>query len=598
MKRLIVPLFAGVVAARISTQWEDTLPLPAKPLVWGDVNFIHTTDIHGWLLGHQHKTWPEPHYSADLGDFRSFVEHMRAEADRQGVDLLLVDSGDHHDGGGIVSVSSEGADISDYYISTLGYDALAIGNHELYKFVDADYVHRSVDHDRWSGRYLTSNVNITLTNGTSVPLGRRMSKFRTRQGRKVTAFGVLYNCKPDLLNTTVQSPLDMIKEQWFLEAIEDRPDFFLIPGHMSVRDYTSDWEEVIHAIRVKHPETPVFVFGGHNHIRDCKRPDGNSIIMASGRYMETVGWVSANISRGKGGMDVTRRYLDSNRRTFKYHTRTLKGKSFDTDAGLALSRDLYDTHHSLNLSVVLGHSPHDYFLSRYPATSNHSVLKKLMDDVLPNTVCNEERDTETFRLFIANSGSQRFDVFKGPFTVDDQFVVSPFVSRFVHFNVSAKVGRQLVWKMNDEGASQFLPAEESHRSFLDWMESQSLSVTANSPGHQQAAFEAHKDIDPSRYGYVTVDSCGENGDDIEHLPFPSRGKIPDYVGTTFPLDKPDDEPVTVVVMDFFLNDIVNAVNKLDPAIQLDYSAFKPYGDPKVQLKDIWGIYAQKFWQVN
>lgn len=151
-----------------------------------------------------------------------------------------------------------------------------------------------------------------------------------------------------------------------------------------------------------------------------------------------------------------------------------------------------------------------------------------MDDVLPSTVYNEERDTETFRLFIANSGSQRFDVvssqarastskvteckrdqFKGPFTVDDQFVVSPFVSRFVHFNVSAKVGRQLVWKMNDEGASQFLPAEESHRSFLDWMESQSLSVTANSPGHQQAAFEAHKDIDPSRYGYVTVDSCGE-----------------------------------------------------------------------------------------
>lgn len=29
----------------------------------------------------------------------------------------------------------------------------------------------------------------------------------------------------------------------------------------------------------------------------------------------------------------------------------------------------------------------------------------------------------------------------------------------------------------------------------------------------------------------------------------------DYVGTTYPLDKPDDELVTVVVMDFFLNDV-------------------------------------------
>jgi 2',3'-cyclic-nucleotide 2'-phosphodiesterase (5'-nucleotidase family) len=63
--------------------------------------------------------------------------------------FLHSDSGDHHDGGGIVSVSPEGADISDHYISTLQYDALAIGNHELYKFVDADYVHRSVEHDRW-----------------------------------------------------------------------------------------------------------------------------------------------------------------------------------------------------------------------------------------------------------------------------------------------------------------------------------------------------------------------------------------------------------------------------------------------------------------
>jgi hypothetical protein len=80
------------------------------------------------------------------------------------------------------------------------------------------------------------------------------------------------------------------------------------------------------------------------------------------------------------------------------------------DAGLALSRELYDTHQSLNLSVVLGHSPQNYFLSRYPATSNHSVLKKLMDDVLPGTVYNEARDSKTFRLFIANSGSQRFDV--------------------------------------------------------------------------------------------------------------------------------------------------------------------------------------------
>jgi 2',3'-cyclic-nucleotide 2'-phosphodiesterase (5'-nucleotidase family) len=72
---------------------------PYRPLVWGDLNVIHTTDTHGWLLGHQKLSWAEPYYrlvftaklsratitqpspcaicSGDLGDFSSFVTHMK-----------------------------------------------------------------------------------------------------------------------------------------------------------------------------------------------------------------------------------------------------------------------------------------------------------------------------------------------------------------------------------------------------------------------------------------------------------------------------------------------------------------------------------------
>lgn len=35
---------------------------PSRPLEWGDLNVIHTTDTHGWLLGHQKTSWPEPNY--------------------------------------------------------------------------------------------------------------------------------------------------------------------------------------------------------------------------------------------------------------------------------------------------------------------------------------------------------------------------------------------------------------------------------------------------------------------------------------------------------------------------------------------------------
>jgi 2',3'-cyclic-nucleotide 2'-phosphodiesterase (5'-nucleotidase family) len=57
---------------------------PARPLQWGDINVIHTTDSHGWLLGHTKSSFPEPNYSGDLGDFASFVKHMKDIAQVRG----------------------------------------------------------------------------------------------------------------------------------------------------------------------------------------------------------------------------------------------------------------------------------------------------------------------------------------------------------------------------------------------------------------------------------------------------------------------------------------------------------------------------------
>jgi 2',3'-cyclic-nucleotide 2'-phosphodiesterase (5'-nucleotidase family) len=50
---------------------EPSVPLtpPSVPLVWGDVNIIHTTDSHGWLLGHQKASFPEPNYRFVSGLF-------------------------------------------------------------------------------------------------------------------------------------------------------------------------------------------------------------------------------------------------------------------------------------------------------------------------------------------------------------------------------------------------------------------------------------------------------------------------------------------------------------------------------------------------
>lgn len=62
---------------------------PHRLLEWGEINFIHTTDLHGCYEGHM----KERNYRADWGDFISFIKHMRDKAKRLNVDLLVVDSG-------------------------------------------------------------------------------------------------------------------------------------------------------------------------------------------------------------------------------------------------------------------------------------------------------------------------------------------------------------------------------------------------------------------------------------------------------------------------------------------------------------------------
>lgn len=74
---------------RIQPEAQGALTKPKGPLEWGQINFLHTTDTHGWLEGHL----KEQNYGADWGDYSSFVKHMRQKADRLRVDLLLIDCG-------------------------------------------------------------------------------------------------------------------------------------------------------------------------------------------------------------------------------------------------------------------------------------------------------------------------------------------------------------------------------------------------------------------------------------------------------------------------------------------------------------------------
>ncbi|KAH9039800.1 Metallo-dependent phosphatase-like protein [Lactarius pseudohatsudake] len=592
------------------------LTRPSRPLVWGDVNIIHTTDSHGWLLGHQKPSFPEPNFSGDFGDFASFVAHMKKIADEKDVDLLLVDSGDLHDGTGLSDgfpPSGIDAHDSNQFFSQLPYDVLAIGNHELYIYANALDMHQNFA-PKFPGRYLSSNVNITIPgpNGSpvSVPVGSqlqlgheycqpfpncmpysagRFAKFKTRKGRKVTSLGVLYDFTGNDHNTTVQKVEDMVKEAWFADAIKDEPDFFLLVGHMPVaRD---NWPLVFNAVRAVHPTTPILILGGHTHIRDCLQFDGRSIALESGRYMETLGFLSVDLDhRGsKRNLTVNRRYLDPNRVTYEYHTNS-RDSSFDTSIGRQITKGLKALAAQFDLDFKFGTAPRDYTLSRDPFPSNGSLLSLIVDQVLPTALTVNNTRANIPNIIITNSGGLRFDIYSGPFTKNDQLTASPFADAFVFIaGVPLSVASAVLPALNGEGAnSRRELAEAAERYARGDVETR----------YRLWLEEMHARAGPERraaqnltLGYVTKDACTGVGDDTLHTPLPFFGS-PAFIGSTPPAGS-NDTAVDLVFVDFIGSQVVQVLNKLQTAKTYTSADIKSY--TSILLNEVLGVFAEAEW---
>ena len=116
LKNRIVGLIGGVLGAVILIQLfllpgpKDKIHLDyrIRDLEWDDLNFLHTTDTHGWYSGHLNQQT----YHANWGDFISFSSRLRDIANANGQDLFLVDTGDRHDGNGFSDITSPNGKVS------------------------------------------------------------------------------------------------------------------------------------------------------------------------------------------------------------------------------------------------------------------------------------------------------------------------------------------------------------------------------------------------------------------------------------------------------------------------------------------------------
>lgn len=257
---------------------------PKGPLEWGQFNVLHTTDTHGWLEGHI----KQQTYSADWGDYVSFVKHMRQMAKNMSVDLLLIDTGDLHDGTGLSDATSPDGLLSNPVFENVNYDLLTIGNHELY-VTEVAYETFNNFSKIYGEKYLTSNVQIiNPSTGQFEYIGQKYRYFTTTHGLRIMSFGVLYDFTGNSNVSKVIKAADLVQEQWFKNAVNfDQPiDMFLVLGHNPSRptNDASTFGTIFTAIRNARPDTPIQIFGGHTHVRDFVVYDDKTTGLESGKF--------------------------------------------------------------------------------------------------------------------------------------------------------------------------------------------------------------------------------------------------------------------------------------------------------------------------
>jgi 2',3'-cyclic-nucleotide 2'-phosphodiesterase (5'-nucleotidase family) len=619
---------------------------PRAPLEWGQINFLHTTDTHGWLEGHI----KEQNYGADWGDFVSFTRHMKQKANKLGVDLLLVDTGDLHDGAGLSDATSPNGLVSNPIFENVDYDLLTIGNHELY-VTEIAYETFSNFSKVYGDKYLTSNVQIkNPSTGAFEYIGAQYRYFTTERGLNVMAFGVLFDFTGNSNVSKVIKAADLVKEQWFLDAVnyKDPIDLFVLTGHNPVRfnESSSSFDTVFSAIRSQRPDVPIQGFGGHTHIRDFAVWDNKATALESGRYCETLGWlamsglnstakkvkknpkgvpnptrvavparstgtVSASVviptSSSPSNMRYARRYLDWNRQTFAYHAKGSQNMdAFGTPKGAKVSSEITADRAKLNLTSLYGCAPATYcqYCKPYGADGN---IFKLLQIALSTVVVNETRK-DNARLIIINTGSVRFDLAQGPFTYDDSFIVSPFDDAFqfipdVPYEQASKVldilnagpyQKKRGLQTSDFGFSNILADRDT---CIDPPLTHTYEgVTRRS---KQGGRLIRRQSTKPTPGYTTVDDFGTDGDDTVHSTIPHYSQPNDLQANgSFPLDGSLPKTVDLVFLDFIASYIVNALNSADVGGNFSLSQVSYYMDKKFTTNSYLPAYAKVAWQDN
>lgn len=382
-------------------------------LPFGDVNVVVLTDVHSWVGGHGTK---EPQQDADYGDILSFFERLKEYSLINGHDTWFVVNGDWIDGTGLATNGDPSKLIP--LLEKMPWDALNVGNHELYKKEVITYMTQPGGYVEWWGdRFLTSNIVHT---NSMQPMGNPYRMLRGRNSTVLT-FAFLYNMKDNDQSVTVKEVESVVKEAWFKEALRgEEYDAILVLAHMGAQDPLL--AVILDEIRMQTGSSvPVQFITGHTHKRGYFKNDNVSASFEAGRFLDTVGFCSfpnrATVQAvGSNATNLFKHtFLDANVQVL---TDTIGEPKLETENGADLSTFIARVREEMGLEENIGCVEQFYYTNR-SLDDEDSLWAFFRDRVMPSQ---ENRNG----LALLGKGSWRYDLPAGVVRLDDAIAVSPF----------------------------------------------------------------------------------------------------------------------------------------------------------------------------
>lgn len=391
-------------------------------LPFNDINVLITTDTHSWIAGHKH----EPQYDVTYGDVLSFYKRMKEDCDANGRDLFFVMNGDINDGTGI---STDPPAELVPLLQQMPWDAVTVGNHELYENTFIEYISKPEGFvEFWGDAYLTANVVNSATNKT---LGRRYKFLRGAHGTRLLALGFLYNMSDHDSAVRVLHAEQVVKEAWFQSVIggnEGEFDAVLVLAHMH---YVDPYVNVIlDAIRDLQPDVPVQFVTGHSHKRLYTALDRLSSSFEAGNYLNTVGFASFPnsssaklLNRSGKAEGFSHVFIDASMKNF---TTIANMTDISTPEGDSLKKAIQDARERLGLTTTLGCAPTTY--DQYaPLNESNALWGVVLDKLIKETLFSGNMSGKVYMQSIM---SARYNLYEGNVTMDDIMTMMPFADEF------------------------------------------------------------------------------------------------------------------------------------------------------------------------